>query len=79
MQIVQRRKLFFDVRIFVPRIPIHPHVPHDCICEMLCRYLVVYDTHPKLLKLWAPVVWYTVAALVVAMEIRMLVGYTANR
>jgi hypothetical protein len=43
------------------------------------RYWLVYNKHPKLMKLWAPVVWYAVAALVVAMEVRMLIGYTAGK
>lgn len=42
------------------------------------RYMVVYDVKPWLLKLWVPLVWFTVAILVVAIEVRILVGYTAG-
>jgi hypothetical protein len=45
----------------------------------VCRYLVVYDTNPGILKVWVPMVVCSIALLVVAIEVRMTLGYATNQ
>jgi hypothetical protein len=40
--------------------------------------MCVYDTKPWLMKPWVAVVWFSVAVLVVLMELRILLGYTVG-
>jgi hypothetical protein len=39
----------------------------------------VYDTKPWLLKTWVPIVWFSIASLVVAVEIRLVYGFATNK
>jgi hypothetical protein len=45
----------------------------------VCRYIALYDTKPVLMKVWVPVVTYTVAFLVIAIEVRMAYGFATQK
>jgi hypothetical protein len=47
--------------------------------EQRCRYMFVYDTKPWLMKPWVIFVWFSVAILVVLMELRILLGFTVGK
>ena len=68
--------LLFDV-VFAAHTPVHGQAPR-CSARAVCRYMVVYDVRPWVMKLWVPLVWFMVAALVIAIEVRIFVGYTAG-
>ena len=44
-----------------------------------CRYVMTYSWAPGVIKVWAPLVGTVMAALVAAMECRMLYGFTTGR
>lgn len=41
--------------------------------------MFVYDTKPWLMKPWVIFVWFSVAILVVLMELRILLGFTVGK
>lgn len=45
---------------------------------LLCRYLAVYSSFPRFLKIWMPVVKGCAGFLVFLLYIRMIIGYVAG-
>lgn len=39
---------------------------------------MLYDTKPGLMKVWVPLVWFTVAVLVVLMEVGIAYGFSKS-